>query len=105
MDNDLIQFGLKIGNKRREKDFTQEELAEKLGISNNHLSSLENGRSFPSYKLFKKICKELDLDPGYLMFGDSENVPISESLLYKINCCNTEQQIFISKIIDILLNK
>lgn len=105
MDNELIQLGLKIGNKRREKNYTQGELAEKLSISNNHLSSLENGRSSPSFKLFKKICIELDLDPGYLMFDDSENIPVSESLIKKINCCDTEQQIFISKIIDIMLNK
>lgn len=105
MDNDLIQLGLKIGNKRREKDLTQGELAERLCISNNHLSSIENGRSSPSYTLFKKICMELDLAPGYLMFGDSENIPVSDLLISKINCCNTEQQIFVSKIIDILIEK
>lgn len=105
MDNELIQLGLKIGNKRREKNLTQDELANILSISNNHLSSIENGRSYPSYKLFKMICIELELDPGYLMFGNSENIPISETLLNKINCCDTEQQIFISQIIDVLLNK
>ncbi len=105
MDKDLIQLGLKIGNKRREKNLTQGELAERLNISNNHLSSLENGRSGPSYVLFKELCEELELDPGYLMFGESENIPVSDSLIHKLNCCDTEQQIFISQIIDIMLNK
>ena len=105
MNNELIELGLKIGSKRREKNLTQDELADLLNISNNHLSSIENGRSGPSYSLFKKLCIELELDPGYLMFGDSDGIPISEALINKINCCNTEQQIFLSKIIDIFLNQ
>ena len=103
MDKNLIRLGLKIGNIRREKNLTQGELAEILNISNNHLSSLENGKSAPSYQLFKKICLELKVDPGYLMFDDSLDIPLSENLINKIKCCSTEQQILISKIVDVLL--
>lgn len=34
---------------------TQEEFAEKLGISGGHLSDLKNGRAFPSRALLKKL--------------------------------------------------
>lgn len=48
MTNSMELFGEKIKKLRKKMDMTQYEASEKLNISPNHLSSLENGKSNPS---------------------------------------------------------
>ena len=49
---------------------TQEQLAEKLGVSNKSISRWENGTTMPDYSLFKDICNELDTNINELMSGE-----------------------------------
>lgn len=51
-----------IAKLRKEKNMTQEQLAEKMGVSINAVSKWERGLSFPDVSLYKKICKELDIN-------------------------------------------
>ena len=44
-------------------------LAEKLNISNNHLSSIETGKQRPSFEMFLQICDTLKINPDYLILG------------------------------------
>ena len=64
----------KIGNfiakLRKEKNMTQEQLAEKLGVSNKSISRWENGTTMPDYSLLKDICNELDTNINELMSGE-----------------------------------
>ena len=46
---------------RKEKDITQEELADALEVSRQTVGSLENGRYNPSIILAYKIAKYFDL--------------------------------------------
>ena len=47
---------------RQQKGFTQEDLAEIIGITRQHIGMIENGNSNPSPKLAKKIAKALDFN-------------------------------------------
>ena len=47
---------------RMELGYSQVEFADKLGITNDWLSRLENGKAYPSRKLALKISKELNID-------------------------------------------
>ena len=49
-------MGNRIKIRRKELRIKQAELAEKLNISNNHMSSIENGRQKPSLDIFIRIC-------------------------------------------------
>lgn len=64
----------KIGNfiakKRKEKRLTQDQLAEKLGITNRAISNWENGKNMPDLSLFKPLCDELDISINDLMSGE-----------------------------------
>ena len=55
----------------------QEELASILNVSNNHISSIERGRSAMSIELFSGICIALKVTPDYLLLGamHSNNAP------------------------------
>ena len=51
----LIKIGKFIAEQRKQKNLTQEQLAEKLGINNRTISRWENGINMPDASLYKKI--------------------------------------------------
>ena len=62
-----------ISKLRKEKGMTQEQLAEKVGVSINAVSKWERGISFPDVSLYKKICKELNISIEELINGEKDN--------------------------------
>lgn len=48
--------------KSKDKSFSQEAFADKIGITKGTLSSLVNEHTLPSFKVAYKIGKELDMD-------------------------------------------
>lgn len=77
MDLQYKEMGLRIKIRRKELKIKQAEMAEALDISNNHMSSIENGRQKPSLDIFIGICKHLNVTPDYLLLGSmrSYNIP------------------------------
>ena len=69
-----------ISHKRKEKNLTQEQLAEKLGVSNKTISKWETGRCMPDYSVVKNLCDELDITVAELM--DGENAPEKSTRTY-----------------------
>lgn len=63
-------IGSYISRKRREKNLTQEQLAEKLGVSNKTISKWENGKCMPDYSIIEQVCKELSVALPELMDGE-----------------------------------
>ena len=55
-----MNVGKKIKMKRVEKDIMVKELAERVGVTLQHMAAVENGRKTASLKLLRKIAKELD---------------------------------------------
>lgn len=62
-----------IAKLRKEKNMTQEQLAEKMGVSINAVSKWERGLSFPDVSLYKKLCKELGINIEELINGEKDN--------------------------------
>lgn len=63
-------IGSYIAQKRRAKNFTQEQLAEKLGVSNKTISKWENGKCMPDYSIIQKLCDALGVTLPELMDGE-----------------------------------
>ena len=59
-----------ISQKRKEKSLTQEQLAEKLGVSNKTVSKWETGKCMPDYSVVKTLCDELEITVSELMDGE-----------------------------------
>ena len=59
-----------ISQKRKEKSLTQEQLAEKLGVSNKTVSKWETGKCMPDYSIVKTLCDELEITVAELMDGE-----------------------------------
>ena len=63
-------IGTYIAKKRREKNLTQEQLAEKIGVSGKTISKWENGKCMPDYSIIEQLCKELSVTLSELMDGE-----------------------------------
>ena len=55
---------------RKNKNMTQQDLAELLGVSDRTIGNWENGRNMPDLALFKPLCDELDITLNDLMSGE-----------------------------------
>lgn len=67
------QIGRFIAQKRKEKNLTQMQLAEVLGVSNKTVSKWENGNCMPDYSIIKPLCKELEITVSELMDGEEKD--------------------------------
>ena len=78
---DQIKVGQFITKKRKEKNLTQEQLADKLNVSNKTISKWECGKCMPDYSLIEALCKELDITIAQLLDGNEykENAPQTEN--------------------------
>ena len=65
-----LKVGRFITKKRKEQNLTQEQLAERLGISNKTISKWETGKCMPDYAVVKNLCEELNVSVSELMDGE-----------------------------------
>ena len=55
-------LGLRVKEFRKQKQLTQEKLAEIIGVDNGYISKLEVGQNFPSITTLEKIADVLDVE-------------------------------------------
>ena len=76
-DNEKKEIFIKIGKRiqyfRTQAHLTQEQLAEKIGISAKHLSRIEAGRHNPYFDTIIMITKELDIQIDALLEDVDDN--------------------------------
>lgn len=66
---DIVESGKRIKEMRKKAGLTQAELAEKLGISPDGMSSIERGKNGVSVDLFGYIAEVLGSSVDYLAYG------------------------------------
>ena len=67
---DQTTTGKFIAKKRKEQNLTQQQLAEKLSVSNKTISKWETGKCMPDYAIVKNLCEELKITISELMDGE-----------------------------------
>lgn len=67
---DQITIGRFIAKKRKEQSLTQEQLAERLGVSNKTVSKWETGKCMSDYSMINMLCEELKISVSELMDGE-----------------------------------
>jgi len=107
-----MDFAEKLKKIRKNKNVSQIELSEKIGISPNHFSRLETGKYMPSIPVLVKIAQALEVTIDYLVNGMDEDIPEiqikNKSLLEKVKLIDNldeEDQRAIIRIIDSMLTK
>ena len=68
----MISFGKKIGILRKEKNWSQTEMAKKLNTSVSVISRYERDEMTPSIEVAKKLADLLNTTVGYLLGENDE---------------------------------
>ena len=106
------RIGKYIAKLRKGKKITQEELAEKLGVSSKSISRWETGRNMPDLSLITPLCKELGTTINELLSGEKLNEKeyqekLAENIIKTIDFTDKKlrktRRIFYSIIIIIVL--
>lgn len=113
---DQKKMGLFIKDLRKEKGFTQEQLAETLGVSNRSISRWENGANMPDFDIVIHLAKFFDLSIEELLDGEKKedivNKEKEEAMLKvsdyeneaKLNMSRRVRLIFVAGLLALIIN-
>ena len=104
MELNYETIALRIRTIRKNRSITQEELAEKTGLTAMHISNLENNRSKMSLDSLSAIAHALDISTDQLLYGEDThpvNERYSEVVDYLVDCSDKEMMILIRTIVQI----
>jgi transcriptional regulator with XRE-family HTH domain len=71
---DLVNFGEKVKQLRAERNLTQPQLAQAIGIEQSYLSKLENDKSVPSADIFQAILRAFSIDVATFLDGVDDKI-------------------------------
>lgn len=63
----MVDFGLRIKSLRHRDSLTQQQLADRLGLTKSVVSAYENGLRMPSYDVLVKISRIFKVSTDYLL--------------------------------------
>ena len=66
---DQEKIGRFIAQLRKERGMTQEQLGERLGVSQRTVSRWETGRNMPDISMLTALCAQLDISVAELLAG------------------------------------
>ena len=67
-----MTIGERIKKVRKENDYTQQALADRIGIKQNSIALIESGKRNASDQVILAICREFNLNEEWLRTGDGE---------------------------------
>lgn len=67
---------LKLKSARAQKDYSQEDLAKRVGVTRQTIGMIESGKFNPSLQLCLAICRALDKTLNDLFWEENENEKI-----------------------------
>lgn len=85
MDN--VKIASFIAAKRKEKNMTQQQLADKLHVTHKAVSKWETAKGMPDISIIPCLCEALDISPARFFAGeDTDNTPtpLSDSLIVSV---------------------
>ena len=95
MRHSIYNIGPRIQQRRKQKHWTQKDLAQRIGASYKHLSRIENGTKFPSLEMLICLSRELDVSLDYLISADTDTETDHTSLPGILEGCTPEEQAFL----------
>jgi transcriptional regulator with XRE-family HTH domain len=102
MTTQFVEMGKRIASRRKNLGLTQNQLAEILEISNNHLSSIENGKQSPSFEKFIKLCEALETTPNDLVLGCIHTKDVEQNIIDTIQLCDEKTTELIYDLVNFL---
>lgn len=103
---DYYYIGQKIRKTRKARGLSQEQLAEKIGISTTHMSHIETGNTKLSLPVFVNLAKVLEVRTDELIY-DVKPIPRNiyiENIVNMLDDCSTLQIQIIEDIVKVSKN-
>ena len=99
--DDKVFIAQQIRLHRKKLGMTQEELAEKVDLSVQHISRIESGCYIPSLKSFFLLATVLNIDLRIFGYNIQTSAnPQKDKLIYKITNSTDAELIFYENIMD-----
>ena len=100
------EIGERMRNARKRAGLTQAEVAEKMDLSINYVSDLENGKKNMSLITIASLCQCYQLSADYFLFGieKSENELTLEEILTYISTLSTPMLHHLNSYVSSLLS-
>ena len=100
------EFNIRIGKMlqyaRESHKISQIEMAKAVGLTNNHISVLENGQSKASVELLLGYCKKLDMTPNELLgYYDKEMLPELKEAILRLDIDNQRKILGVIKALEL----
>ena len=94
----MVNMGLKLKNLRKEKQLTQKQIADRIGLAISAVSSYESGTRYPSYDVLIRLAHIFHVSTDYLL-------GVTDKREIDVTGLNDQEVELISQIIDILRSK
>ena len=93
-----------IKNLRLKNNLTQENFAEKIGLSLNGVSNIERNRYQPTAETIDRICKAFNITPAELLLVPSDsNKEIIDNIVALLSACPTKKLKKIYEMIQLMV--
>lgn len=103
MDANSRLIGKRIKFRREAAGLSQEQLAERLELSKNHISSIECGKSMVTTKGLLALCDVLGGTPNYYLIGELS--PEADSITSLIRLLNPVEQKTLIRLLNAYLEQ
>lgn len=103
-DSFLISMGVRIAQRRKELHLTQEQLAEKLGLSLQSISCIELGKKAVRPENLANLCHYLDVTADYILCGKRSEEQMNDTIT-KLAALPPEAYRTVQSIINLLHEK
>lgn len=100
----LIDMGLRIAERRKAMQLTQEKLAEKMGVSLQSISSIELGKKGIRPENLANLCLHLETTADYILYGKRSTAQMSD-IVTKLSKLSTDEYTIIKSLIELLSKK
>ena len=99
MHDDVTKMGGIIKTAREAKCMTQAALSQKTNIAARTIMDIENDKRHPTYEVFYKIVRALDLSADQIFWPEkAEYTPEQEQLIKAMSSCNERDKAILMEV-------
>ncbi len=100
-DTFLINMGVRIAQRRKELKLTQEQLAEKMGVSLQTISCIELGKKAVRPENLANLCSYLNISSDYILYGKRDSQQMTD-VITKLSNLEPEEYHAVQTLIELL---
>lgn len=98
----LIRIAEVIKESRKNKNMTQEKLAELAGVSMGYIGQIEREETIPSVNVIAKLIEILGIDANSLFFDNNGNTSLTNEISIRASRLNENNQKIVLGLINVI---